>query len=208
MICVCFNFIYVSKTSLNSRNRARFSPWCSASVVLVERAGLGERRSPREFPQVKQRRRTPGLRRGHSHGELFRDTRGRSSLNPPCVFLNGSPLLGFRRQERALGDAARETSESDPEDFADETNPEPFYGSSPPSTPRQMKRMSAKLQRNSLGRPAGRAGLKGESRTWQGAHERTWPGWHTVCTEHVTTGRGFPQEGQWLLFTNRILCRI
>uniref|UniRef100_A0A8D1QHS8 Mitogen-activated protein kinase kinase kinase 4 n=1 Tax=Sus scrofa TaxID=9823 RepID=A0A8D1QHS8_PIG len=64
------------------------------------------------------------------------------------------------RQERALGDAARETSESDPEDFADETNPEPFYGSSPPSTPRQMKRMSAKLQRNSLGRPAGRAGLK------------------------------------------------
>ncbi|XP_047625745.1 mitogen-activated protein kinase kinase kinase 4 isoform X3 [Phacochoerus africanus] len=64
------------------------------------------------------------------------------------------------RQERALGDAAREASESDPEDFADETNPEPFYGSSPPSTPRQMKRMSAKLQRNSLGRPAGRAGLK------------------------------------------------
>uniref|UniRef100_A0A452QNN1 Mitogen-activated protein kinase kinase kinase 4 n=1 Tax=Ursus americanus TaxID=9643 RepID=A0A452QNN1_URSAM len=51
-------------------------------------------------------------------------------------------------------------SESDPEDFSDETNPENFYGTSPPSTPRQMKRMSAKHQRNNVGRPASRSGLK------------------------------------------------
>ncbi|XP_077910624.1 mitogen-activated protein kinase kinase kinase 4 isoform X4 [Halichoerus grypus] len=64
------------------------------------------------------------------------------------------------RQERTLGDSACKNSESDPEDFSDETNTENLYGTSPPSTPRQMKRMSAKHQRNSVGRPASRSGLK------------------------------------------------
>uniref|UniRef100_A0A8C5KV65 Mitogen-activated protein kinase kinase kinase N-terminal domain-containing protein n=1 Tax=Jaculus jaculus TaxID=51337 RepID=A0A8C5KV65_JACJA len=48
--------------------------------------------------------------------------------------------------------------ESDPEDFSDEANPEHVYGTSPPSTPRQMKRMSSK--RSNVGRPACRSSLK------------------------------------------------
>ncbi|XP_025722222.1 mitogen-activated protein kinase kinase kinase 4 isoform X4 [Callorhinus ursinus] len=64
------------------------------------------------------------------------------------------------RQECILGDSACKNSESDPEDFSDETNTENLYGTSPPSTPRQMKRMSAKHQRNNVGRPASRSGLK------------------------------------------------
>ncbi|XP_004401165.1 PREDICTED: mitogen-activated protein kinase kinase kinase 4 isoform X3 [Odobenus rosmarus divergens] len=64
------------------------------------------------------------------------------------------------RQECTLGDSACKNSESDPEDFSDETNTENLYGTSPPSTPRQMKRMSAKHQRNNVGRPASRSGLK------------------------------------------------
>jgi hypothetical protein len=61
-----------------------------------------------------------------------------------------------------LGESARKSMESDPEDFSDETNTETLYGTSPPSTPRQMKRLSAKHQRNSAGRPASRSNLKGE----------------------------------------------
>lgn len=60
------------------------------------------------------------------------------------------------------GESARKSMESDPEDFSDETNTENLYGTSPPSTPRQMKRLSAKHQRNSAGRPASRSNLKGE----------------------------------------------
>uniref|UniRef100_A0A452QNN3 Mitogen-activated protein kinase kinase kinase 4 n=1 Tax=Ursus americanus TaxID=9643 RepID=A0A452QNN3_URSAM len=72
-------------------------------------------------------------------------------------------------QECTLGDSACKNSESDPEDFSDETNPENFYGTSPPSTPRQMKRMSAKHQRNNVG---SRGSEKGRSRfpAEQGAH--------------------------------------
>lgn len=72
----------------------------------------------------------------------------------------------FRRQERALGDSGCQNSESDPEDFSDETNTENLDGTSPPSTPRQIKRMSTKHQRNNVGRPAGRSGLKGECATY------------------------------------------
>ncbi|XP_014713853.2 mitogen-activated protein kinase kinase kinase 4 isoform X7 [Equus asinus] len=64
------------------------------------------------------------------------------------------------RQECTLGDSACKNSESDPEDFPDETSTENLYGASPPSTPRQMKRMSTKHQRNNVGRPAGRSNLK------------------------------------------------
>ncbi|XP_057594666.1 mitogen-activated protein kinase kinase kinase 4 isoform X2 [Hippopotamus amphibius kiboko] len=64
------------------------------------------------------------------------------------------------RQEYTLGDSACKNSESDPEDFSDETNTENMYGTSPPNTPRQMKRMSTKHQRNNVGRPTSRANLK------------------------------------------------
>lgn len=69
------------------------------------------------------------------------------------------------RQEHMLGESARKSLESDPEDFSDETNTENLYGTSPPSTPRQMKRLSAKHQRNSAGRPASRANLKEKMNT-------------------------------------------
>ncbi|XP_038597948.1 mitogen-activated protein kinase kinase kinase 4 isoform X2 [Tachyglossus aculeatus] len=64
------------------------------------------------------------------------------------------------RQAFTLGKVACKSSESDPEDFSDEICPENFYGTSPPSTPRQMKRLSAKHQRNNLGRSTGRSNLK------------------------------------------------
>ncbi|XP_054451451.1 mitogen-activated protein kinase kinase kinase 4 isoform X5 [Pteronotus mesoamericanus] len=64
------------------------------------------------------------------------------------------------RQECTRGRLACKTSESDVEEFSDETNSENLYGTSPPSTPRQMKRLSAKHQRNALGRPASRSSLK------------------------------------------------
>ncbi|XP_062952940.1 mitogen-activated protein kinase kinase kinase 4 isoform X1 [Cynocephalus volans] len=64
------------------------------------------------------------------------------------------------RQECTLGDSACKALESDPEDFSDETHTENLYGTSPPSTPRQMKRMSTKHQRNNVGRMASRSNLK------------------------------------------------
>lgn len=69
------------------------------------------------------------------------------------------------RQEHMLGESARKSLESDPEDFSDEANTENLYGTSPPSTPRQMKRLSAKHQRNSAGRPSSRANLKEKMNT-------------------------------------------
>uniref|UniRef100_F7IHX6 Mitogen-activated protein kinase kinase kinase 4 n=1 Tax=Callithrix jacchus TaxID=9483 RepID=F7IHX6_CALJA len=68
-------------------------------------------------------------------------------------------------QECTLGDSACKSPESDPEDFSDETNTENLYGTSPPSTPRQMKRMSTKHQRNNVGRPASRSNLKEKMNT-------------------------------------------
>uniref|UniRef100_A0A673TP60 Mitogen-activated protein kinase kinase kinase 4 n=1 Tax=Suricata suricatta TaxID=37032 RepID=A0A673TP60_SURSU len=58
----------------------------------------------------------------------------------------------------ALEDSAGRGVQSDPEDFSDEPGAETLDGASPPSTPRQMKRMSAKHQRSGAGRPAGRPG--------------------------------------------------
>ncbi|XP_069866800.1 mitogen-activated protein kinase kinase kinase 4 isoform X3 [Dipodomys merriami] len=83
-----------------------------------------------------------------------------------------SPLRGSlgatsppSRQECILGESVCKNPESDPEDFSDETNTENLYGTSPPSTPRQMKRMSTKHQRNSVGRPASRCNLKEKMNT-------------------------------------------
>ncbi|XP_060061109.1 mitogen-activated protein kinase kinase kinase 4 isoform X1 [Erinaceus europaeus] len=66
------------------------------------------------------------------------------------------------RQESPVGEPPRKDSDSDsdPADSSDEASTESLYGTSPPSTPRQMKRMAAKHQRGGVGRPAARAGPK------------------------------------------------
>ncbi|XP_042637508.1 mitogen-activated protein kinase kinase kinase 4 [Orycteropus afer afer] len=79
---------------------------------------------------------------------------------PNVLYFLFCPLCFAEMQECKLGDTACKTSESDPEDFSDDTNAEILYGTSPPSTPRQMKRMSAKHQRSNVGRPASRSNLK------------------------------------------------
>lgn len=84
------------------------------------------------------------------------------ALNAVPVLLTSSLFVTFHRQECMLGESACKSLESDPEDFSDETNTENLYGTSPPSTPRQMKRLSTKHQRNSVGRPTSRSNLKGE----------------------------------------------
>ncbi|XP_035880848.1 mitogen-activated protein kinase kinase kinase 4 isoform X2 [Phyllostomus discolor] len=64
------------------------------------------------------------------------------------------------RQESPRGPPASGNSESDAEELSEEASPENLYGASPPSTPRQMKRRSAKHQRSAVGRPASRSSLK------------------------------------------------
>lgn len=66
------------------------------------------------------------------------------------------------RKECKSGDATSKISESDAEELSDEASADTFYGASPPSTPRQMKRMSTKHQKNNVSRPAGRSTLKGQ----------------------------------------------
>lgn len=64
-------------------------------------------------------------------------------------------------RKECQSDATPRISESDPEELSDEASADTFYGASPPSTPRQMKRMSTKHQKNNVSRPAGRSTLKG-----------------------------------------------
>ncbi|XP_074436413.1 mitogen-activated protein kinase kinase kinase 4 isoform X16 [Larus michahellis] len=68
------------------------------------------------------------------------------------------PLPG--RKECKSEDGTCKISESDPEELSDEASADTFYGTSPPSTPRQMKRMSTKHQKNNVGRPASRSTSK------------------------------------------------
>ncbi|XP_067416925.1 mitogen-activated protein kinase kinase kinase 4 isoform X4 [Emydura macquarii macquarii] len=70
------------------------------------------------------------------------------------------PGLSPGRQECTSEDVACKISESEPEELSDKANADIFYGTSPPSTPRQMKRMSKKHQKNNLGKPASRSTLK------------------------------------------------
>ncbi|XP_053830496.1 mitogen-activated protein kinase kinase kinase 4 isoform X5 [Vidua macroura] len=63
-------------------------------------------------------------------------------------------------RKECQSDATSKISESDPEELSDEASADTFYGASPPSTPRQMKRMSTKHQKNNVSRPAGRSTLK------------------------------------------------
>ncbi|XP_069463798.1 mitogen-activated protein kinase kinase kinase 4 isoform X2 [Ambystoma mexicanum] len=53
-----------------------------------------------------------------------------------------------------------ENLESESEDFSDESNAETFYGTSPPSNPRQMKRMSTKHLKSNVGKPTSRSTIK------------------------------------------------
>ncbi|KAH0622433.1 hypothetical protein JD844_024736 [Phrynosoma platyrhinos] len=64
------------------------------------------------------------------------------------------------RQESRPQDVTCKISESDPEELSDEASAEAFYGTSPPSTPRQMKRLSTKHLKNNVGRPTSRSALK------------------------------------------------
>ncbi|KAM6462829.1 mitogen-activated protein kinase kinase kinase 4 isoform 3-T3 [Liasis olivaceus] len=64
------------------------------------------------------------------------------------------------RQECRFEDATCKISESDTEDLSDEANTETFYGTSPPSTPRQMKRMSTKHLKSNFGKLTTRSALK------------------------------------------------
>nr|XP_010964152.1 PREDICTED: LOW QUALITY PROTEIN: mitogen-activated protein kinase kinase kinase 4 [Camelus bactrianus] len=93
-------------------------------------------------------------------GEAEDSVTGGDRLGPEGWAEGTADTYRLMLQEYTLGDSACKNSESDPEDFSDETNTENLYGTSPPSTPRQMKRMSTKHQRNSVGRPASRANLK------------------------------------------------
>ncbi|XP_026531029.1 mitogen-activated protein kinase kinase kinase 4 isoform X2 [Notechis scutatus] len=64
------------------------------------------------------------------------------------------------RQECRFEDATCKISESDTEDLSDEANTETFYGTSPPSTPRQMKRLSTKHLKSNVGKLTNRSALK------------------------------------------------
>ncbi|XP_077145274.1 mitogen-activated protein kinase kinase kinase 4 [Ranitomeya variabilis] len=74
----------------------------------------------------------------------------------------------MRKTENAAGDHL----DCEADEFSDETNAGTFYGTSPPSTPRQMKRMSTKHQRNCTGRPVTR----------------------TLCKEKMSTPNQTPQK--------------
>ncbi|XP_056422756.1 mitogen-activated protein kinase kinase kinase 4 isoform X3 [Hyla sarda] len=74
----------------------------------------------------------------------------------------------MRKTENAAGDYL----DCEADEFSDETNAETFYGTSPPSTPRQMKRMSTKHQRNCTGKPVNR----------------------TLCKEKMSTPNQTPQK--------------
>ncbi|KAL7987623.1 hypothetical protein Chor_006542, partial [Crotalus horridus] len=57
-------------------------------------------------------------------------------------------------------DATCKIPESDTEDLSDEANTETFYGTSPPSTPRQIKRLSTKHLKSNIGKLTNRSASK------------------------------------------------
>ncbi|XP_075780683.1 mitogen-activated protein kinase kinase kinase 4 isoform X4 [Pelodiscus sinensis] len=70
------------------------------------------------------------------------------------------PGLSPRRRVCKSEDVTCKISEYEPEELSDEANADIFYGTSPPSTPRQIKRMSTKHQKNNVGKPISRSTLK------------------------------------------------
>ena len=79
-------------------------------------------------------------------------------LNYP--FPPKSPPPSLPRQASPPGDARPRGAPEEDESW--DAEEEGLYSTSPPCTPRQMKRMSGKHPRNSQGRPAGRSPNKGE----------------------------------------------
>ncbi|XP_063773595.1 mitogen-activated protein kinase kinase kinase 4 isoform X4 [Pseudophryne corroboree] len=71
--------------------------------------------------------------------------------------LSDSKCVLSPRHMRKTENAAGDNLECEPDEFSDEANAETFYGTTPPSNPRQMKRMSGKHQRNSTGKPVSRS---------------------------------------------------
>uniref|UniRef100_A0A8C6XV06 Mitogen-activated protein kinase kinase kinase 4 n=1 Tax=Naja naja TaxID=35670 RepID=A0A8C6XV06_NAJNA len=69
-------------------------------------------------------------------------------------------MISGCKQECRFEDATCKISESDTEDLSDEANTETFYGTSPPSTPRQMKRLSTKHLKSNVGKLTNRSALK------------------------------------------------
>ncbi|KAG8444472.1 hypothetical protein GDO86_009591 [Hymenochirus boettgeri] len=67
----------------------------------------------------------------------------------------------MRKRENAAG----ENLDCGTDELSDEANAEPFYSTSPPSTPRQMKRMSIKHHRHSTGKLVSRSTLKEKMNT-------------------------------------------
>ncbi|XP_071376324.1 mitogen-activated protein kinase kinase kinase 4 isoform X3 [Centroberyx affinis] len=68
----------------------------------------------------------------------------------------------MKRQANPLKDASQQNSEVDESWDSPSEEEEALYGTSPPYTPRQMKRMSGKHQRNSQPRTAGRSPNKAD----------------------------------------------
>ncbi|XP_041030274.1 mitogen-activated protein kinase kinase kinase 4 isoform X1 [Carcharodon carcharias] len=87
--------------------------------------------------------------RSHAKSKSFLNQHSRLSL-----ILSDSHKT---REDKRSGDVASEDIESD--DYSDESSIESFYGTSPPNTQRQMKRMSTK-HRNNVGKAVGRPGNK------------------------------------------------
>eukprot|EP00076_Gallus_gallus_P019407 XP_015139812.1 mitogen-activated protein kinase kinase kinase 4 isoform X7 [Gallus gallus] len=83
-----------------------------------------------------------------------------AALLPAAAAMEEPPPPPPGRKECKSEDATCKISESEPEELSDEASADTFYGTSPPSTPRQMKRMSTKHQKNNVGRPASRSTLK------------------------------------------------
>ncbi|XP_077669426.1 mitogen-activated protein kinase kinase kinase 4 isoform X2 [Eretmochelys imbricata] len=85
-----------------------------------------------------------------------------AELLPAAAAMEEPPPPGLSpgRQECKSEDVACKISESEPEELSDEASADIFYGTSPPSTPRQMKRMSTKHQKNNLGKSTSRSTLK------------------------------------------------
>ncbi len=70
--------------------------------------------------------------------------------------------LNVYRQAKPVEDASKQNSEVGESWDSPSEEEEPLYGTSPPYTHRQMKRMSGKHQRNSQARSAGRSPNKGK----------------------------------------------
>lgn len=70
--------------------------------------------------------------------------------------------LNVNRKAKPVEDASQQNSEVGESWDSPSEEEEALFGTSPPCTPRQMKRMSGKHQRNSQARSTGRSPNKGK----------------------------------------------